>query len=149
MYSRLLPTTLAATAALLAVLVMPGPTQAASAANSAASRPSRSSIRATALLEQVQRDAWAIRNQADELQMLTGEATHPSEEVRYTSQAEVLAHIRGRANAMDQAMRRLRTHVAQLQPWQLQAVHQLTPGVVELTDNTPLALNALNMDRGA
>lgn len=149
MHSRLLrKCTYLAAAALLALVLVP-PTTAKAKTMADASGPAQTAFsgQASMLLQQVQRDAWAVREETDELGTYARDTEHPSEELGYQSEAELLTRIRGRVNAMDGALRQLRTHQDQLLTWQRQAVHRVAPDVLDLTINTQAAIVSLNKNR--
>ncbi len=131
-------------ATVVAFLLLPA---AVAAAPGAASRtvpnigpnPSPSASKAAFLLQQIQADAFKVRNEADQL-----ESYNMNEEMDWRTHADRWEMMRDQINHMGQVLQQLEINKADLPPWERKAVDRIRPALLELADNTQSAIEFVN-----
>ncbi len=105
-----------------------------------AAQRDKASQETSRLLALVQREAYKVRNDADQLQ------SYASVPNLYDWQidGDVLNEARSRVNAMDAALFRLRALSGKTSPLQKKAIDRIAPTIVDLTDTTQLAITSFD-----
>jgi hypothetical protein len=101
-------------------------------------------INASNLLQEVQIDAFRVRDNAEQLQ----EQLRIPSQNDWMSDGDLLERVRDRVNEMDKLLSQLRENQAAASPWQQKAIERIAPSVVNLTDTTQAAIVTLNDNHG-
>jgi hypothetical protein len=100
---------------------------------------SLSTSKATFLLQQIQADAFQVRNEADQL-----ESFNLNEEMDWRTHADLWETMRDQINDMSLMLHQLEINKASLQPWEKRAVDRIAPAIFEMANNTEIAIHFLN-----
>lgn len=100
---------------------------------------------ASGLLTQMKTDAFQVRNIAGNLQALDRDGYANFWEY----DATLLQSARSQVNAMDGMLCRLETIRRVSTPWEKQAISNVVPNIIELSDTTQAAIQYLNHNHGA
>ena len=102
--------------------------------------PTAFQAEASSLLGQIRQTAIGVKNDADQLQMLTRQGY----EAGWEGDSSLLEDIRDQVNEMNKLLRDLRVHQAEASPAQQEIIERVTAPTLELAGATQGAIVTLN-----
>ncbi len=132
----------AAALCIASTLVVASPKARPSRTDSTQSKNGVSAEQATNLLKQIQQDAVAAKNQANELSSISRQPFVAD----WHSDSGELRLLRTQVNDMDKLYDQLRANQSAVLPWQRKALDTIAPTLANLTGTTETAIVKMNSD---